>query len=315
MVVHSCGRHFGGHWNFQAHALVVICFAGRPDFWTHILVVIALVVVRIFKLTCLWSSVFLVESSHIGPSRDEPREDSSSFESFKFSFEVGSSGYALEVNKHCSSLSDKRLAKLWFEFQIPHNVPTRIVEIDEKCYSHDGEAEGMYYFKCRKRERQLVTKIPSSNGDWKEKFCFQLGSDWPSDKRKFGVDTSLKPFGTITRPKETPSHPLVTPGCLVFVERPRAPGRGKGPLTPPKPPLLINDATYIVERVMSIIKEEDIDDCDEYAPTAIGESRLHDLAKGNNEAIKELQGFVTLLTEKVALLEGKVKELKERCSS
>nr|POE53759.1 hypothetical protein CFP56_23299 [Quercus suber] len=30
---------------------------------------------------------------------------------------------------------------------------------------------------------------------------------------------------------------------------------------------------------MSIIKEEDIDDCDEYAPAAIGESGLHDLAK------------------------------------
>ena len=30
---------------------------------------------------------------------------------------------------------------------------------------------------------------------------------------------------------------------------------------------------------MSIIKEEDINDCDEYAFTAIGESGLHDLAK------------------------------------
>ena len=37
--------------------------------------------------------------------------------------------------------------------------------------------------------------------------------------------------------------------------------------------------------------------------------------KGNNEVIKELQGSVTPLTEKVALLEGKVKELEERCSS
>ena len=167
------------------------------------------------------------------------------------------------MNKHCSSLFDKRLAKLWSKFQIPHNVPTRITEIDEKCYSCDREgfgfyeasfisglrlplneltrkllkrlrtgisqlapnswrafigakivwgimsegqetlsldeflyfykpirvpkAEGMYYFKCRKRERQLITKIPSSNGDWKEKFFFVLGSDWvcsPEEDRK-----------------------------------------------------------------------------------------------------------------------------------
>ena len=101
----------------------------------------------------------------------------------------------------------------------------------------------------------------------------------PSNKRKFGVDTSSKPFETITRPKETPSHPLMTPGCLAFVECPRAPGKGKGPLTPPKPPLLVNDATYAMEQVMSIIKEEDINDCDEFTPAAIGESGLHDLAK------------------------------------
>lgn len=99
------------------------------------------------------------------------------------------------------------------------------------------------------------------------------------DKRKFGVDTSPKPFGTITRLNETPSHPSVTPGCPTFVERPRAPGRRKGPLTPPKPPLLVNDATYAVEQVISIIKEEDIDDCDEYDPVAIGEFGLQDLAK------------------------------------
>ena len=71
----------------------------------------------------------------------------------------------------------------------------------------------------------------------------------------------------------------MTPGHLASVEHPRAPGRGKGPLTPPKPPLLINDATYAVERIMSIIKEEEIDGCDKYAPTTIGESGLHDLAK------------------------------------
>ena len=38
--------------------------------------------------------------------------------------------------------------------------------------------------------------------------------------------------------------------------------------------------------------------------------------KNNNEVIKELKGFVTPLKEKkVAFSGGKVKELKERCSS
>ena len=69
------------------------------------------------------------------------------------------------------------------------------------------------------------------------------------------------------------------PSRSASIKHPRAPGRGNGPFTPPKPPLLINDDTYAVERVMSIIKEEDINDCDEYASTAIGESGLHDLAK------------------------------------
>nr|POF05074.1 hypothetical protein CFP56_35635 [Quercus suber] len=88
---------------------------------------------------------------------------------------------------------------------------------------------------------------------------------------------SLKVLGKVKNP-ETP-HPFETPGRPASVERPRALGRGKGPLTPPKPPLLVNDATYAVEQVMSIIKDEDIDDCDEYAPVAIRESGLHDLAK------------------------------------
>ena len=48
------------------------------------------------------------------------------------------------MNKHCSSLSKNRLAKLRFEFQIPHNVRTRLVEIDERCYSCDGEGVGCY---------------------------------------------------------------------------------------------------------------------------------------------------------------------------
>ena len=53
------------------------------------------------------------------------------------------------------------------------------LSLDEFLYFykliHDLKAKGMYYFKCRKRERQLVTKIPSSNGDWKEKFSLCLG--------------------------------------------------------------------------------------------------------------------------------------------
>nr|POE53760.1 hypothetical protein CFP56_23300 [Quercus suber] len=67
------------------------------------------------------------------------------------------------------------------------------------------------------------------------------------EKRKFAVDTFQKPSRTITCSKETPSHPLVTLGCLASVEHLRALGRGNGPLTPPKPPLLVNDATYAVE--------------------------------------------------------------------
>ena len=83
--------------------------------------------------------VLSLKSSYIGPSRDEPREDSSGSESSKFNSEVGSPGYTLvsgddgsppsegldcpfilpdewEVNKHYSSLSNKRLAKLRSEF-------------------------------------------------------------------------------------------------------------------------------------------------------------------------------------------------------
>nr|POE91132.1 hypothetical protein CFP56_14581 [Quercus suber] len=124
----------------------------------------------------------------------------------------------------------------------------------------------------------------------------------PCHKRKFDVDTSPKPFGTITRPRKTPLHPFMTPSHLASVERHRVPSRGKGPFTPPKPPLLMNDATYVVEQVMSIIKEEDIDDCDEYATVAIGEFGLHDLAK-------------SMVRMKTLELRCKVKELDRRCSS
>lgn len=88
-------------------------------------------------------------------------------ESSKSSSEVGLSGFALtsgdddsslsegpdcsfifpddwEVNKHCSSLSAKRLLKIQTEFQIPHNVATRLAKVGEKCYSHDGESVALY---------------------------------------------------------------------------------------------------------------------------------------------------------------------------
>ena len=125
--------------------------------------------------------------------------------------------YDWEVNKHCSFLSAKRLLKIQIGFQIPHNVATRLAKFGEKCYSHDGKGnsrstfmwaqelwgitnEGqetlslneflychkpvrvprvkeMYYFKCRKEECKLVTKVPSFNRDWKRKFFFVNGSN------------------------------------------------------------------------------------------------------------------------------------------
>ena len=111
--------------------------------------------------------VLSLESSHTSPFGDVVREGSSGSESSEFSFEVGSSGYPLvsgddgtpspegldcpfilpdewEVNKYCSALSDQRLTKLRSDFQIPENVPTRIVEVGEKCYSRDGEGVGVY---------------------------------------------------------------------------------------------------------------------------------------------------------------------------
>ena len=48
------------------------------------------------------------------------------------------------MNKYCSSLSAKRLLKIRFEFQIPHNVPTSLAKVREKCYSHDGKGVGFY---------------------------------------------------------------------------------------------------------------------------------------------------------------------------
>ncbi|XP_030967464.1 uncharacterized protein LOC115987987 isoform X1 [Quercus lobata] len=164
----------------------------------------------------------------------------------------------------------------------------------------------------------------------------------PGEKRKFIVDTSPKTFGTITRPKETPNHPSSTPACSASVDRLRVHDKGKGPFTPPKPPLLVQDASYAVEQALFIIKNEDIDDCDEYATSSIIVSELHDLIKAmvrmkilelrckdyedqvvalrkrlenNIEVIKGLSEFVSPLIEKVAILETKVKELEVQCAS
>ena len=95
----------------------------------------------------------------------------------------------------------------------------------------------------------------------------------PREKRKFSMDTSPHTFGTITHPKETPNHPSSTTTYPISLNHLRAPSRGKGH------PLLVHDASFAVKQALSIIREEDIDDCDEYTPTSIGESGLHDLTK------------------------------------
>lgn len=174
------------------------------------------------------------------------------------------------MNKHCSSLSAKRLLKIQTEFQIPHNVAIRLAKVGEKCYSHDGEGVGfyeasftsgwrlplnhltrmlmqrlgiaisqlapnsrctfmgalvlwgimsegqetlslneflychkpvrvpkvkrMYYFKCRKEERKLVTEFPSFNRDWKRKFFFVNGSKWVCSPEEVG---GMQPIDSI----------------------------------------------------------------------------------------------------------------------
>ena len=50
-------------------------------------------------------------------------------------------------------------------------------------------------------------------------------------------------------------------------------------LIPLKPRLLLEDASYAMEQVSSIVKKENIGDCDEFAPTSIEEAVFHDLAK------------------------------------
>lgn len=98
--------------------------------------------------------ILSLESSHIGLSKDEPKEDLFNVKYFKSSSEVGSSGSSSasgdddsssfegsdrpfilsndwEVNKHYSSLSGKRLLKIQSKFQIPHNVPTRLAKVGE----------------------------------------------------------------------------------------------------------------------------------------------------------------------------------------
>lgn len=74
------------------------------------------------------------------------------------------------------------------------------------------------------------------------------------------MDTSPKTFGTVTRPKETPKCPSSTPARPASVDHLRVHDKENGHLTPPKPPLLIQDASYAVEQALSIIKKEDIDD-------------------------------------------------------
>ena len=102
----------------------------------------------------------------------------------------------------------------------------------------------------------------------------------PGEKRKFFMDTSPQTFGTVTHPMKTSNCPSSSTTRPISSNHPRAPGRGKGPFTPPpKPPLLVHDASFAVKQTLSIIREEDIDDCDEYAPTSIREFGLHDLAK------------------------------------
>ncbi|KAL0004893.1 hypothetical protein SO802_012454 [Lithocarpus litseifolius] len=114
------------------------------------------------------------------------------------------------------------------------------------------------------------------------------------EKRKLSMDTSPQTFGTVTRPMETPNRPSSTITCPVSSNHPRAPGRGKGPFTPPlKPPLLVHNTFFAVKQALSIIREEDIDDCDEYALASTRESGLHDLTKANL--------FISAEAEKVCL--------------
>ena len=57
------------------------------------------------------------------------------------------------------------------------------------------KVKGMYNFKCKKEKRKLVTKVPSSNKDWKRKFFFVNGSNWACSPKEVGgmqpVDCTL----------------------------------------------------------------------------------------------------------------------------
>ena len=102
----------------------------------------------------------------------------------------------------------------------------------------------------------------------------------PREKRKFFVDTSPQTFGIVTRPMETPNRPSSTTIRSISSNHLRAPSRGKGPFTPPpKPLLLVHDTSFVEKQALSIIREEDIDDYDEYVPNSIKESGLHDFTK------------------------------------
>nr|POE97689.1 hypothetical protein CFP56_06502 [Quercus suber] len=253
---------FGGRPNFQVHALVVVYFFGvrMSEFGSTNIPLSSKHrklddrgLSRSVSIDSL-DDVLSLESSHTCLYRDELKEDLSGSKSSKFSSKVGSSGY--------DSVSGDAGSPPFEGLNRPFILPD---EWEDLSPLQQFVVMGV----LSKDEVAAVVAIKEG----------KLQLPKLGDKRKFGVDTSSKPFGTITCLKETPSHPLVTPGLLASIKCLRAPGRGKGPLTAPKPPILVNDSTYDMEQVMSIIKEEDIDDCDEYAPGAIGESRLHEFVK------------------------------------
>ena len=62
----------------------------------------------------------------------------------------------------------------------------------------------MYYFKCRKEERKLVTEVPSFNRDWKRKFFFVNGSNWICSLEEVGGLQSIdSTWGVLTKSGES----------------------------------------------------------------------------------------------------------------
>ena len=68
---------------------------------------------------------------------------------------------------------------------------------------------------------------------------------WGEEEVLYGH--SAQTFGIVTRPKETPNLPSSALILLALTHRLRVLGKGKGPLTPPKPTLLAHDAFYAVK--------------------------------------------------------------------